>query len=114
MYHGSLAAITAGTNLAFVEDQSPTHPTWAAWGAEQRDAFVIDRWGRLWYKQNLSAGFDSTGLRAAILDALDATEFDVPAERTSGARSRLQLNGAISVPLSLLVATLTPVAGLVR
>eukprot|EP01043_Picozoa_sp_COSAG02_P054848 COSAG02_NODE_6276_length_3686_cov_2.296627_5_plen_152_part_00 len=113
-YHGSLAAITEGSTAAFVEDQSPAHSTWATWGAEQRDVFVLDRWGRLVYKQNLSPGFDSTGLRTAILAALDATESQ-PAGRQSRALPRVGPNAAMSVLVPLLAGTLGPtVVGVIR
>ncbi len=113
-YHGSLAAITAGSTAAFVEDQSPAHMTWAAWGAQQRDVFVLDRWGRLVYMQNFSPGFDSAGLRTAILAALDATE-SKPAERQSRAAPRIEPNAAMSALVPLLVGALAPaVAGVVR
>jgi hypothetical protein len=113
-YHGSLAAITAGSTAAFVEDQSPAHTTWTAWGAEQRDIFVLDRWGRLVYKQNFTPGFDSTGLRTAILAALDATESQ-PAGRQSRAVPRVGPNAAMLALVPLLVGTLGPtVAGSIR
>ena len=112
MYHGSLAAIIQGSTAAFVEDQSPAHPTWESWGAEQRDVFVLDRWGRLVYKENLTPGFDSAGLRRAILAALDATEFN-PAGRQSRAPERLEPSLAVSL-LVPLVGALAPVAGVFR
>lgn len=55
----------------FVEDESPAHAVWGSWGARQRDIFVLDRWGRLVYKENLTPGFDKVVLRRAILSALD-------------------------------------------
>ena len=55
----------------FVEDASPAHAVWGSWGARQRDIFVLDRWGRLVYKENLTPGFDKVVLRRAILSALD-------------------------------------------
>ena len=113
-YHGSLAAITAGSTAAFVEDQSPAHTTWAAWGAEQRDVFVLDRWGRLVYKQNFDQGFDGTGLRAAILAALDATE-SKPAGRQSRAAPRIEPNAAMTALVLLLAGAQAPaVAGVIR
>ena len=111
MYHGSLAAITDNSMAAFVEDESPAHPTWTAWGAQQRDIFVLDRWGRLVYKENLDLGFDSAGLRRAILAALDATEFK-PAESKSGALARMGSASAMSVVVSLLVVVVAPMVGM--
>ena len=113
MYHSSLAAITQGSTAAFVEDLSPAHPTWQAWGADQRDVFVIDRWGRLVYKENLTPGFDSAGLRRAILAALDATEFN-PAGKQSRAPARLEPSFAGLLLVPLLVGALAPVAVVFR
>ena len=67
MYHAGLAAITAGSTAAFIEDTSSAHPIWDSWGAQQRDLFVLDRWGRLVYSENLTPGFDGELLRRSIL-----------------------------------------------
>ena len=112
MFHAHLAAITEGSTAAFVEDpsfvgKSMFHPTWTAWGAEQRDIFVLDRWGRLVYKENVTPGFDAEGLRRAILAALDATEH-VAARVTSGAPARV----APSVWMAMVALLPVVVAGL--
>ena len=92
MYHAGLAAITAGSTAAFIEDTSDAHPIWGRWGAQQRDLFVLDRWGRLVYSENLTPGFDGELLRRSILAALDATESQPQVHKQSAA---LGMRGSI-------------------
>lgn len=67
-FHSAIGAITAGSVCPFSEDDSNgAHPTWAEWGAAQRDLYIISAAGNQVWKENITPGFDRDAVHEIVM-----------------------------------------------
>lgn len=94
-YHNAIGAITAGSVCPFSEDDSNSaHPTWAEWGAAQRDLFIIDKDGRKAFQRSITPGFERDVVHNIVLGLIAAHEDSIG---DGGCKGDVVADGVVNV-----------------